>query len=350
MNRRKVLQGLATIPFMAAFAGCHRNSDRDDTVKPDPGKSGDSYGASKIRTLQVILQGPFAVVVQKDRNYRIQAYVPYDDGGKHEFRFPGPLAVQNKHKFYQFRLEEDSLELSGRPPYIDRGFDGFNVQLPEWHSPSDSFVSLDLPAPDVIGYMPPALPVLFEPSAAFPQGQFTTLPLNHILEYRVKEGCKVHLRSRQLGDCIPLTCDDLYQQQTQLRKKLQIPETHDSQRPSTAPELIRCSQSDVCTFFLGVGLAPRMHEDIVRVDRDHALEFFNKKLLPSLYGPNIPAGKKIDRLNVTQCSPSIETAISPVLTPAVRRLRFPQPGPLNVVATENCTSPTVTATSVKTVG
>jgi len=342
MNRRKVLQGLAALPVAAAFSGCCGNGDK--------GKPGTHPETSKIRALQIHLQGPFAVVLQKDRNYRIQAYVPYDEGSKHEFRFSNLLAAEDKHKFYQFKLDEDSLELSGRPPYIDHGFDGFNVQIPEWHVPSDSFVSLDLPAPDVITFEPPAIPLLFEPSTAFPQGQFTTLPRNHILEYRVKEGCKVHLRSKQLGDCIPLTCDDLYQQQMQVRKRYQVPEAQGPQHPYRSQELIRCAQSDVCIFFLGVGLPPRMYEEILTLDMDHALTFFNDKLLPSLYGGNIPRGRRIARLNASPCSPSTEMTTSPVVMPAMQRFGSTSAGLRMAVATENCSAPVVTATSLKTTG
>jgi hypothetical protein len=341
MNRRKVLQGLAALSFMTTFDGCHPDDDKDDKSKHDGGKTG---GSSAIRTLRIILQGPFAVVMQKDRNYRVKAYVPYDN--MHEFRFPSPLIVQdkNKYKFFQFKLEEESLELSGRAPYVDHGFDGFNPEICEWRPPSDTFVSLDLPAPNVISYFPPTIPVLFE------SGQFTTLPRNHVLEYRVKEGCKVHLQSKQVGDCTPLTCDDLYQQLMRERKDDQAPETTGPQYPSMAQELTRCSESDVCTFFLGVGLRPRPREQNLQTDRDHALTFFNEKLLPSLYGKNIPKGQKIAKLDASPCSQSSGATMSPVLMPAVQRLPFPEARLVPAASTENCTAPTATATARKTVG
>jgi hypothetical protein len=338
MNRRKVLQGLAALPFITTLAGCHPDGDKGGKEKQNGPKTGG------MRTLRVILQGPFAVVQQKDRNYRIKAYVPYDEGGMHEFRFPSPLVTEKKHKFYHFNLEEESLELSGRPPYIDRGFDGFNPEICEWRTPSDTFVLLDLPAPNVISYFPPTMQVLFE------SGQFTTLPRNHILEYRVKEGCKVHLQSKQVGDCTPLTCDDLYQQLMRERKDRDAPEATGPQHPSMAQALTRCSESDVCTFFLGVGLHPRQGYQIPQADRDHALNFFNEKLLPSLYGVNIPKGARIAKLDASPCSPSSKATRLPVLTPAVQRLPFPGARLVPAASTENCTAPTVTATATRTLG
>jgi hypothetical protein len=170
--------------------------------------------------------GPFAVVQQKDRDYRIKAYVPYDDERLHEFRFPGPLTVEKKHTSYQFTLKVEGLKTPG-PAYVDSGFAGFNVELAQWKPPSDAFVSLDLPAPDVISFLPPPKGVLFEPSDQFPQGQTTTLPLNHVLEYTLKEGCEARLVSKQLDhDAAPLSCDDMHQQRSDDHALLAIERLH----------------------------------------------------------------------------------------------------------------------------
>jgi len=342
MNRRSVLRGLAAFPIATALAGCHRDGRTDDDRHPE-GKPTPTR-PSGVRKLRVILMGPFAVVQQKDRNYRIKAYVPYDDEGKHEFRFPSPLVQENKHKTYQFKLLEESLETSNQP-YIDRGFDGFNVELPEWKPPSDSFVSLDLPAPRVISYIPPAEAVQFERSPEYPQGQFTSLPVNHVLEYGLKDNCKVVLHSEQLGDCIPLSCDDLHQQYMRLRKEMDV-----SPQLPMDQLLTRCSQSDTCTFFLGVGLKPRPGGASYPDDDVHALNFFNNRLLPSLYGAKIPQGKRIVKLNVPPCTPSTEVMMSPMFMPAVQRLPFPQARymPAYYASTENCTAPGATATSGRT--
>lgn len=338
MNRRSVLQGLATLSFSAAFAGC-RGKDEGDNHKE---KKDHNHEGSGFRTLRIILMGPFAVIQQKDNNYRIKAYVPYDR--EHEFRFPSPLAAENKHKNYHFTLPEEGLINSGQP-YVDRGFDGFNVTIPEWKLPTDAFVALDLPAPNAISYLPPLEGVLFEPTKQFPNGQFATLPLNHVLEYRLKEECKVVLHSEQLGDCYPLSCDDLYQQVLKYERERKTLEQDFSQHELMDQTLTRCSQSDVCTFFLGVGVSP----SVSPVSPEHALNFFNNKLLPSLYGSNIPRGKKIVQLKVSPCSPSSNMMMSPTLVPAVQRLSFAQPRYVPIASTENCTVPGATGTAIRTV-
>jgi hypothetical protein len=349
MNRRSVLRGLAAFPIASALAGCHREDGKNDDGQSDKGKS-KSPEHSGVRKLRVILMGPFAVVQQKDRNYRIKAYVPFDDERlherKHEFRFPGPLSLEKKHESYQFTLQVESLKTPG-PAYVDSGFAGFNVELPEWKPPSDAFVSLDLPAPDVISFLPPPEWVLFEPSDQFPQGQNIALPLNHVLEYTLKEGCDVKLVSKQLDhDATPLSCDDLHQQSIAYEKKSGHPESQSSLYPLMDQTLTRCSQSNVCTFFLGVGLSP---EDASSSWGDyHALKFFNDKLLPSLYGAKIPQGKRIVKLKASPCASSGGMMMSPAFIPAVQRLPFPQARFVPVASTENCTAPGATATSSRT--
>jgi len=360
MNRRSVLRGLAAFPIATALAGCHRNGGPGDGGTNDPGKSGDHHGSSGVRKLRVILQGPFAVVQQKDLDYRIKAYVPYDDEKLHEFRFPGPLSPgkkekekeKDKDKSYQFTLQLESLKTPG-PAYVDSGFAAFNVELPEWKTPSDAFVSLDLPVPDVITFLPPTEGVLFEPSDQFPKGQTTTLPLNHVLEYTLKEGCDVKLVSKQLDhDATPLSCDDLYQQSIRYAKEHDIPEPKFAKHALMDQTITRCSQSNVCTYFLGVGLPPEyvqqhLHDGKVE---DHALRFFNKKLLPSLYNrTKIPPGRQIVKLYDSPCVPSTGMMMSPALMPAVQRIPFSQARYVPAFAsTENCTAPVATATSSRT--
>lgn len=355
MNRRSVLRGLAVFPIATALAGCHRNGGQDDDGKNVPGKSGDHPGSSKVRKLRVILQGPFAVVQQKDLDYRIKAYVPYDDERLHEFRFPGPLSPgkkeKDKDKSYQFTLHLESLKAPG-PAYVDSGFAAFNVELPEWKPPSDAFVSLDLPVPDVITFLPPTEGVLFESSDQFPQGQTTTLPLNHVLEYTLKEGCDVKLVSKQLDHAAtPLSCDDLHQQSIRYEKEHNIPESQFPQHSLMDQTITRCSQSNVCIYYLGVGLPPEYVQQHLLDGKvnDHALTFFNKKLLPSLYNRvKIPHGRQIVKLYDSPCVPSTGMMMSPALMPAVQRLPFPRGRYVPVASTENCTAPGATATSSRT--
>src|SRR6185312_13773921 len=233
-----------------------------------------------------------------------------------------PLSVEKKHDSYHFTLEAEDIVKSPGQPYVDSGFDGFNVEIPEWTPPSNAFVSLDLPAPDLISFLRPAEEVLFE------SGQYTTLPVNHVLEYTLKEGCSAKLRSKQLDHpATPLSCDDLHQQSIRYEKESGIPESKYPQRNLMNQTLTHCSDSNTCTFFLGVGLPPppKAHDPgYEQYAIQHGKKFFNEKLLPSLYDSKVPPGRRIARLKASPCSGSSGMMMSPILVPAVQRLPFPQ--------------------------
>lgn len=166
----------------------------------------------------------------------------------------------------------------------------------------------------------------------------------------MKEGCNVVLHSEQLGDSKPLSCDDLYEQFVKARKDVEDP-----QGPPLPPmdqTLTRCSQSDVCTFFLGVGVAPLRGEQSTPKYDEHAVRFFNEKLLPSLYEPGatIPPGQRLAQVKVSPCDTSSGAMTGAGLFPAVQRLPFPQGRFIPVASTENCTAPGVTGTAGKTLG
>src|SRR5215467_6868914 len=103
MNRRNLLKGAVTIPIASALSSC----------------KGESYKPSK-GTLKVILYGPFGVVLQSGKDYRITAYVPSDPAHEHELRFRGPSELHGsetktgKSPSYYFELLRDGLA-------IDRG-------------------------------------------------------------------------------------------------------------------------------------------------------------------------------------------------------------------------------------
>src|SRR5690349_1921953 len=109
MNRRHILKAMLSVPIAGALGGC-RHTD---------------HPSSRGGTLRVILQGPFAVVIDRKKNYRITAFVPYTEGkdpiNDHEFRYAAPIEPDNtnvhpergaerKPNQYQFVLEESNLE------------------------------------------------------------------------------------------------------------------------------------------------------------------------------------------------------------------------------------------------
>src|SRR5215470_2713553 len=112
MNRRNLLKGAVTIPIAGALNACSR--------EPEPSKP--SRG-----TLKVILNGPFGVVLQSAKDYRITAYVPTDPAHEHELRFRGPSELAGsetktgKAPTYYFELLRDGLDIDRGSPRVDQG-------------------------------------------------------------------------------------------------------------------------------------------------------------------------------------------------------------------------------------
>src|SRR2546421_11621769 len=118
MKRRELLKGMLSAPAIALMSGYAPGfQQRASHAQP-----------SRITTLRVILQGPFALVMQKDQGYRIKAFVPYDREEQHEFRFRTPMDVVTPAKHscqvrHEFSLSEHGLQTTPTRPYIDHGFD-----------------------------------------------------------------------------------------------------------------------------------------------------------------------------------------------------------------------------------
>ena len=329
MNRRHLLQAMFTVPVIGALGGCRRDYHGHH-----------AFPSSRGGTLLVILQGPFALVLDTKNHYRIKAFVPFDDDGKHEFRFGDPHNSAalgegepgNRHR-YQFTLPENNLEISEQPRHIDAGFYDFKLHTGEWApSPSEYFVALDLPAPDIITFYPPATPVEMAGS------RLAMMPTNHVLEYRVREFDEIHkvrMRSPQLGDNKALSCSDLLAQYQEHWHEMEKAHLTSRQRKYMEAELNGCANSQVSAFFLGVGLPYRSPS----FDTDaptHALEFFNHKLLASF--PNAPdrLSKQLLKVDVKPCEPVGNSSHLPRLLPAAQRHPMPQPRLVPVSSADDC--------------
>src|SRR6185369_6239613 len=97
-------------------------------------------------------------------------------------------------------------------------------------------------------FLPPAEGVLFE------GGGTGMMPVNQVLEYRVRDMNKVQFRSG--GEkYFPLSCSDLYAQYEKYFSQLSREDQESilSHHPHAKDELAQCSTSDVSTFFFGVG-------------------------------------------------------------------------------------------------
>jgi hypothetical protein len=246
MNRRDMLKALSALPVVSALEGCMRGH----SIPPPPPST-----ETKIHTLQILLEGAFAVVLQRQSN-RLTAFVPLSDPSRkdlvHHFCFndPGkPKEPGDKRRGFRFELSGDGLhnyysQDSHINPYINPGFSDFSAETEKWIVPP-SLVVLDLPFPRSINFSGRPLNVKFGKNALKPTGM---MPTNYVLEYRVDEEEKVKLKCNQADmDCSP--------------------------SPHCPPGVRR--------YFFGVG--PTMYDPKGR--QQHAVDFFNfilQKAFPEL--------------------------------------------------------------------
>src|SRR5215472_5736891 len=305
MKRRELLRGLFALSAAGVLNGCKEGekTDHDDSHREPKNPA----------ILKVLLQGPFAVVLKKKGDgYAVSAFIPPDP--QHEFRFqkPTPEAVEKSAPKYAFTLGEEGLQISDRRPYLDHGLDDMYFHLGEYPAP-DYFVSVDLPNPDLMTFIPPSEPVVFT------DGRLAFAPLNHVLVYKIRDVSKVLLQSKQLPEQHPLAFSGIfkgYQEHFDREKEYKDKPGHGPQFPNTKGELGRPAEPEVYTFFLGVGVAPGMLSDADAVQ--HGLNFFNKKLVPLF--PNSKDLKPLSEIRDYgyPCTPTGKTAPSRA-KPAVLR-------------------------------
>ncbi len=243
MNRRDVLMALGSLPVVAVLQGCKR---RDSSGTPSK---------TKIHTLQILLEGAFAVVLQK-QSQRLTAFVPLPDPGRkdleHYFCFndpENPRKLTEKTKEFRFELSAEGLHAYSRQderkniaPYVNPGFADFSAETENWFLPP-SLVRLDLPFPRSLNFSGRPLDVKFGNKALKPFGK---MPTNYILEYRVDDQQNVKLKCNQ-------------------------DEMQCSASPHCPPGILR--------YFFGVG--PINHDPQKR--EEHAVDFFNNVILKKAF-------------------------------------------------------------------
>ncbi len=273
MKRREFVRALTTLPLAGSLSALAGPMDRDDD---------DKRGGS---TLAVFLHGPFAVILNAEKKLRLTAYVPFDPQKEHQFAFQmlqKPIASESSGKVsYQFSAGDD-FPGANELPYIDHGFDDFTLRVPSWKRDSGNyFVSLDLPLPNVITYIPPAEGVEFV--------NHTTgmMPIQHILEYKVRDWKKVRLRSNQKlpeGELKPIPFEQLYKEFKELWESKQGKDDQRTKPRATQQKdvenfLAQCAERKMGGYFFGVGLP---HTSLDDARKKHAIRFFNEVLLPTL--------------------------------------------------------------------
>jgi hypothetical protein len=168
MHRRDVLKALATLPWATALVGCEREKTKEDK--------------EHLNTLEVHLDGAFAVVIQENKANSILAFSPRPKKGDepHQFYFNGYPKPEDPQKGYHFKLPAETRERDSKVE-ISPGLNDFSFKTERWRV-GDSLLSLELPAPDRITFSGHRSPVKFLSSKkpAF-------MPTNHILEYDLKD-------------------------------------------------------------------------------------------------------------------------------------------------------------------
>jgi hypothetical protein len=332
MQRRKLLQGMLTLPIASALGCRHKNQPQPPTA----GKSG---------TLKIYLHGPFAVVMNSKNQYRVRAFVPFDEDGKHEFRYPTPKDLVSgegdtgNRNHYEFALREDNLEISGKRPRVDAGFGPFQIHTGEWQpTPDQYFVSVDLPAPEVVTFVPQGVvPVQLATN------RLAMMPLDHILEYKVRDSRKmeeIKLVSKKLRtERSPFTCQYLLSMHEEAMRAGSA-KGNTSQLES---DLRQCAEADMGAFFFGVGLPYNAFPP--SAEKQHALKFFNHKILGSF--PNSPQAKGLELkdVDIAPCATSGGATSYPTLSPAVQRYSLPEPHFQQVASFEECRAAGVIGTS-----
>lgn len=189
MNRRDILRGLAALP-MAGILGCRT----EEKPEPKPPQS-----EMRIRTVQILLEGAFAVVLQKTNPNRLIAFVPRAETGQddldHDFFFNDPAKAQppvtKDPAGYQFELSNTGLR-DYPDTYINPGFQDFLASTEKWKLPP-RVATIILPFPNSINFGGKPLDVTFHLKRK------GLMPTNHILEYYVDEPEKVKMSCAELG-------------------------------------------------------------------------------------------------------------------------------------------------------
>lgn len=268
MNRRDLLKGLATVPALSMFG-----SALTDDKRKKKGRTGRTGPAGILR---IVLNGPFALVLDHKQPDRITFFCPIDPDKLHRFYVNGfakPLDDgQDPKRTYNFELPMNGLDIYPKKrPYIDQCFRDITFKTDLWQK-EQYFVTLELPIPDSIGFIPPAQPIVFKRGM-----RLGSMPVNNVLEYKMTDPDDVKMNSRQ-GKLAPQPLKKLadeYQDRCQPGKG---GSNHKEACSEFESQFQSWDEPDVRTFLFGVGVDDSVPDE---QRRRHALKFYNDVLLRS---------------------------------------------------------------------
>jgi hypothetical protein len=290
MKRRQWLFSSLIVLIICVLSACRHNT-------------GNKHLPPSTGTLKVILNGPFAIVLKSNDPSRIIVFTPRDPQDKHQFYFNDLQTDLDREKNYHFTLLPAGLQRYSRPPMLDPGLADFNAETDLWQR-EEYFVTIELPAPDVITFAPPAQPVIFT------NGNHGSMPLNHILEYRQANIAKITLTSLELPDARPISASELEKQFAQLCGSPQVQGVH-GDSCSEMRKLLSQASGATSTLFFGVGFPLKAESAMNAVkDDSHAISFFNEVLLKRSF-PHL-LNKELASLPPSQDAASVSGRLVPV--------------------------------------
>jgi hypothetical protein len=288
MKRRDLLKGLATVPALSMFGGA---------LDYDKGKRKGRTGPPGI--LRIFINGPFALVIEKKQPDKITFFTPFDPEKLHQFYFNGLQGQAKIHddgkdakRSYHFQLPVRGLDVYPKKrAYIDQCFRDISFTTDLWKK-EEYFVTLELPVPDSIGFIPPAKPIIFKLGKK--QG---SMPMNNVLEYRMTDPDDVKIITKQ-GSFAPRPASKLNQEYLDYCKNYKSKENYkeydQGHREACAKleeEFKTWDEPEVRAFSFGVGVG----EDVSPEQANrHALKFYNDVLLSSF--PHVREQQELEQI------------------------------------------------------
>jgi len=320
-------------------------------------------GNSGSKVIRLLLHGPYAVVVGEDG---VTALVPRGDE-EHAIEIVSPFPILHEKPAQAGGCKTSSVfELRGVESAsaitIDPAFRPVTFSIAGWKPPAGNqelFVTAKLPLPRSLDAIGRLYDVHFASNPDKPMG----VPLTQSLEFTTKDAGKVELVRTETRTCgagkpsskvetFPaLPCGKFKKRYDDYFKSIEDRDGEESQRPYLRHEFERCTD-DTWFLYMGVGLHPGTFSELDNEARHGRFEdigrnFFNKKLLPLVYGGegNIPPGKKLvphrDPVTAAPRYLSQNPWSSPQLIPAAYQVHRLLRAYYMFASTENCTSPPV---------
>lgn len=192
MDRRDFAKGLAILPFTGTLNSFASISEPEQSQEVSPAENRAlqkrNAFAGSFEKFEIVLNGPFALVMSQDAPAKLRAFTPFESHDLHAFFINNTNAKETKKSHVvSLVTEPGALKENRTLPKIDPLLADFN-----WHSPEkeitsvQNLVEMELPTPDrILADDETITPVRFEDT------HLGTTPQGHVLEYTVSDANKL---------------------------------------------------------------------------------------------------------------------------------------------------------------